>query len=157
DQRRLVGRAPDAAAAPAAAPAADGRHGASAPSRHHPAGPARCGVLGPGQPALGAASGAGGGGAVALNGAARGCGPADIFQLIGIQRKTGVLSLKSGEKTVLVSFLSGGVVSADSSERALEDRLGSVLVKSGKVTERQLHEALKTQKTTLQRLGKILI
>ena len=95
--------------------------------------------------------------AVALNGTLRDFGLADIFQLIGIQRKTGVLSLKSGDSQVNVSFLSGGVVSADSSERALEDRLGSVLVKSGKVTERQLSDALKTQKVSLQRLGKILI
>ena len=94
---------------------------------------------------------------MALNGTLRDFGLADIFQLIGIQRKTGVLSLKCGDKTVLVSFLSGGVVSADSSERALEDRLGSVLVKSGKITERQLGDALKTQKASLQRLGKILI
>jgi hypothetical protein len=94
---------------------------------------------------------------MALNGTLRDFGLADIFQLIGLQRKTGVLSLRSGDTTVTVSFLSGGVVSADSSERPLEDRLGSVLVKSGKVTERQLSEALKSQKTSLQRLGKILI
>ena len=94
---------------------------------------------------------------MALNGTLRDFGLADIFQLIGIQRKTGVLSLRSGDNTVTVSFLSGGVVHADSSERALEDRLGSVLVKSGKVTERQLSDALKTQKASLQRLGKVLI
>jgi len=95
--------------------------------------------------------------ALALNGTLRDFGLADIFQLIGIQRKTGVLSLKSADRQVLVSFLSGGIVSADSSDRALEDRLGSVLVKSGKVTEKQLGDALKTQKISLQRLGKILI
>jgi len=58
---------------------------------------------------------------------------------------------------VTVSFVDGNVVSADSQHKKLEDLLGSVLVKSGRVSERQLQEALKTQKRTLQRLGNILI
>jgi hypothetical protein len=94
---------------------------------------------------------------MALRGTLKDFGLADIFQLIGIQRKTGVLILTHGEHRVLVSFLAGNVVSADSSERALEDRLGAVLVKSGKITSRQLSEALKVQKQTLQRLGTILV
>lgn len=94
---------------------------------------------------------------MALKGTLKDFGLADIFQLIGIQRKTGVLVLINGDRRVTVSFLAGAVVSADSSERALEERLGAVLVKSGKITARRLEEALKTQKQTLQRLGKILI
>jgi len=93
---------------------------------------------------------------MALKGTLKDFGLADIFQLIGIQRKTGVLVLTSGESRVTVSFLSGSVVSADSSERTLEDRLGTVLVKSGKITSRQLADALKSQKLNPQRLGKIL-
>ena len=84
-------------------------------------------------------------------------GLADIFQLIGIQRKTCVLVLKHGDTQVVVSFLSGGVVSAGSSDQALEERLGSVLVKSGKITDRQLSDALKVQKSTLMRLGRVLV
>lgn len=94
---------------------------------------------------------------MALKGTLRDFGLADIFQLIGIQRKTGVLVLSNGNRKVTVSFLSGGVVSADSNDHPLEDRLGAVLVKSGKITDRQLAEALKTQKSTLQRLGRILV
>lgn len=94
---------------------------------------------------------------MALKGTLRDFGLADIFQLIGIQRKTGVLELRNGDRQVRVSFLAGGVVSANTSNRSFEERLGAVLVKSGKITDRQLGEALKTQKNTLQRLGRILV
>ena len=94
---------------------------------------------------------------MALRGTLRDFGLADIFQLIGIQRKTGVLKLSNGERKVIVSFLSGSVVSADSTKPALEDRLGSVLVNSGKITEKQLAEALKVQKGNLKRVGRILV
>jgi hypothetical protein len=49
------------------------------------------------------------------------------------------------------------VVMADSSARRLEDRLGNVLVKQGKIARERLDEALSVQKQTLQRLGHILV
>jgi hypothetical protein len=49
------------------------------------------------------------------------------------------------------------VVSADSSNKRLEDRLGNVLVKQGKLSKDKLEEVLQTQKATLQRLGHVLI
>ncbi len=94
---------------------------------------------------------------MALEGTLKDFSLADIFQLIGIQQKTGVLTLKSEEDVVTVSFESGSVVSADSQKKKLEDLLGSVLVKSGRITESQLQNALRIQKRTLQRLGHILI
>ena len=94
---------------------------------------------------------------MALEGTLQDFSLADIFQLIGIQQKTGVLTLSCSEDVVTVSFLEGAVVSADSQKKKLEDLLGSVLVKSGKVTEDQLQEALRNQRRTLQRLGHILI
>src|SRR2546425_11848850 len=80
-----------------------------------------------------------------------------IFQLIGIQKKTGVLTLKNDKEVVTVSFVEGSVVSADAFHRRLEDRLGTVLVKSGRITETQLQEALRIQKNTLKRMGSILV
>jgi hypothetical protein len=95
---------------------------------------------------------------MALEGTIQDFGLPDIFQLIGLQRKTGILSLtheKDGE-TVTVTFENGMVVMADSSANRLEDRLGNVLVKQGKVTRERLEESLAVQKQTLQRLGHIL-
>lgn len=81
----------------------------------------------------------------------------DILQLIGIQRKTGILSMENDQDTVTVQFFQGQVVGADTRLRTLEDLLGSVLVRTGKITEAQLREVLALQKQTLQRLGYILV
>lgn len=93
---------------------------------------------------------------MALEGTIKDFGLPDIFQLIGLQRKTGILTLKSEKEQVTVTFENGMVVNADSSAKRLEDRLGNVLSKQGKVTKEKLEEALATQKATLQRLGHIL-
>src|SRR2546425_2278093 len=93
---------------------------------------------------------------MALEGTLRDFSLADIFQLIGLQRKTGVLTLRTKDDTVTVTFLDGKVVGADSLTHRLENRLGTVLMKSGMLTSEQLTRALEIQKETLQRLGFIL-
>src|SRR6266852_427213 len=93
---------------------------------------------------------------MALEGTLRDFSLADIFQLIGLQRKTGVLTLSGKDDTVTVTFLDGKVVGADSGSHRLETRLGHVLMKSGMLTQDQLARALEIQKETLQRLGFIL-
>jgi hypothetical protein len=94
---------------------------------------------------------------MALEGTIKDFGLPDIFQLIGLQRKTGLLTLKNEKENVTVTFENGMVVMADSSSKRLEDRLGSVLVKQGKLSRERLDECLQTQKATLQRLGHILV
>jgi len=95
---------------------------------------------------------------MALQGTIKDFGLPDIFQLIGLQRKTGILTLANDrdKETVTVTFENGMVVMADSSGRRLEDRLGNVLVKQGKISRERLEEALGIQTKTLQRLGHIL-
>lgn len=94
---------------------------------------------------------------MALEGTIKDFGLPDIFQLIGLQRKTGVLTLTSDKENVTVTFENGMVVMADSSAKRLEDRLGHVLVKQAKLSKERLDEALQTQRATLQRLGHVLI
>jgi hypothetical protein len=94
---------------------------------------------------------------MALQGTLKDFSLADIFQLIGLQKKTGVLTLRGGAEVVTVSFLEGDVVTADSVPKRLEDRLGSVLVRSRQVEQAQLQEALMIQKQTLKRLGAVLV
>src|SRR5881394_3539291 len=93
---------------------------------------------------------------MALEGTLKDFSLADIFQLIGLQRKTGVLTLRAKDDTVTVTFLDGKVVGADSLSHRLENRLGNVLLRSGVITQDQLARALEIQKETLQRLGFIL-
>ncbi len=94
---------------------------------------------------------------MALEGTLRDFSLSDIFQLIGLQRKTGVLTLRSAEDVVTISFLDGKVVGADSLNKHLEDRLGQVLLKTGVLTGVELDAALKTRMETLERLGHILL
>ena len=94
---------------------------------------------------------------MALQGTLKDFSLADIFQLIGLQKKTGVLTLRGEDETVTVSFLEGSVVAADSLPKRMEDRLGTVLVKSRQITQQQLQDALKVQKQTRRRLGNVLV
>lgn len=94
---------------------------------------------------------------MALEGTLRDFSLADIFQLIGLQRKTGVLTLRSQEDVVTISFLDGKIVGADSLHKRLEDRLGQVLLKSKAISREALERALAVQRETLERLGHILL
>jgi hypothetical protein len=94
---------------------------------------------------------------MALQGSIRDFGLPDIFQLIGLQRKTGVLTLKRADESITVTFENGMVVNADTTQKRNEDRIGSLLVKQGRLSEEQLEEVLQKQKATLQRLGHVLV
>jgi hypothetical protein len=94
---------------------------------------------------------------MALSGTLKDFALPDIFQLIGMQRKTGLLTLESDRETVTVVFEQGMVVHADSTVRRLDDLLGSVLVRQGKMRKDVLEEALSKQKVSMQRLGFILV
>jgi hypothetical protein len=94
---------------------------------------------------------------MALEGTLRDFSLADIFQLIGLQRKTGVLSLRSPDDVVTISFVDGKVVAADSLTDRLEDRLGQILIKTGAISAEELTASLKEQMETLERLGRVLL
>lgn len=93
---------------------------------------------------------------MALSGTLRDFALPDIFQLIGMQRKTGLLTLESERETVSVVFEQGMVVHADSTVRRLDDLLGNLLLRQGKLRKEVLEEALAKQRQSMQRLGFIL-
>lgn len=84
-------------------------------------------------------------------------GLGDLFKLIEVQSKTGVLTVSADNDTIGVSFDSGRIVSADWETRVGGKKLGNLLIKSGKVTEEQLKEGLLRQKQNSQPLGYILV
>ncbi|MFQ5669885.1 MAG: DUF4388 domain-containing protein [Acidobacteriota bacterium] len=94
---------------------------------------------------------------MALEGTLRDFSLADIFQLIGLQRKSGTLTLKGPDDTVAVTFEKGHIVKAESESRRLEDRLGHVLIKTGKVASEALARVLMIQRETGHRVGDILL
>ena len=81
----------------------------------------------------------------------------EIFQMLGLQRKTGVLSVEGEDDSVTISFLGGSVVAAESRARRLDNRLGNLLLRAGYVTQEQLDQVLKIQKETQQRMGFLLV
>ncbi len=94
---------------------------------------------------------------MALAGTLKDFNLSDIFQLISLQKKTGYLTLRSEVDVVTVTFYEGSVVGAESLNKRLEDRLGHVLVKTGRISKEELTKALEIQRETLQRLGYILV
>ncbi len=94
---------------------------------------------------------------MALEGTLKDVGLSDIFQLLQLQQKTGVLTVFRGKEVVTVSFDKGMVVFADEFQRSEQERLGSVLLKAKLVTSQDLLRAVEMQKQTLQKLGFILV
>lgn len=81
----------------------------------------------------------------------------DIFQILGLQRKTGVLTVQGSEDTITISFRDGQVVSAQSAAHPLANRIGGLLVRAGRIGSRELDRMLEQQKQTGQRLGSLLL
>jgi hypothetical protein len=94
---------------------------------------------------------------MALEGTLRDFSLADILQLIALQHKTGLLTVRSPGDTVTLGFVDGQLVSAESSAQRLDTRLGTVLVKTRRLSPESLARALEMQAQTLQRLGFILL
>lgn len=81
----------------------------------------------------------------------------DILQLISLQKKTGLLTLRGVDDTIILGFDGGALVSAESQARRLDTRLGTLLVKTRSLSPEGLAKALEIQGQTLQRLGFILL
>ena len=94
---------------------------------------------------------------MALEGTLRDFSLADILQLISLQHKTGLLTVRGPADTVTLGFLDGMLVLAESTAQRLDTRLGTVLVKTRRLTAEGLARALEMQAQTLQRLGFILL
>ncbi|MBI3606804.1 MAG: DUF4388 domain-containing protein [Nitrospirae bacterium] len=93
---------------------------------------------------------------MSLEGSIKDFGLSDIFQLILVQQKTGLMSIKHQSRRASVGFVKGMVVSAQVDEEEGMERIGEVLVRAKRVTAQQLEDALKTQQEG-QYLGQILV
>src|SRR5512139_2962536 len=95
---------------------------------------------------------------MALEGTFKDFGLADIFQLVGLQKKTGILTVRGRPgQLVTISFEHGAVVFADEFERGESERLGNVLQRTRRVSPEQLARAMEIQKSTAKRLGYVLV
>ncbi len=81
----------------------------------------------------------------------------DLFRLLSLQKKTGLLQLTEKAEKVDIFFLQGEIVDLNWLTRPAEKKLASVLVKSNLLTTEQANQAINRQKGTGQKLGFILI
>ncbi len=81
---------------------------------------------------------------------------ADIVQLIGLQRKSGMLTLEGAEDSLTVTFQEGAVVWVQSARLPWEQRMAQILVPRGLVTPAQFQEAVSLQRQTGKKLRVIM-
>ena len=96
---------------------------------------------------------------MAIEGPLRELALTDVFQLLDLSRKTGVLSIApegGRQRPALVRFDRGAVTGAELGQA--HERLGHLLLRAGKVTEAQIAAARRTQQVGPGRaLGTILV
>ncbi|MBI5746704.1 MAG: DUF4388 domain-containing protein [Nitrospirae bacterium] len=80
---------------------------------------------------------------MSLEGRLEDLGLPDIFQIIGLSKRSGALTIVRQEGTGRLVFCQGQVVYASSDNKS---RLGYTLVKKGLISNKDLENALKTQK-----------
>ncbi len=96
--------------------------------------------------------------AVALHGNLRDFGIAEVFQLIGQQRKTGLLVVGEGSDAVFLSFDEGRVVAGGTTlQQAEGGALGSQLVRSGYLTRDQLRDLVSESARSARPLPDLLL
>jgi hypothetical protein len=93
---------------------------------------------------------------MALEGTFKDFHVADIVQLVGLQRKTGILTLEGEEDTLSLTFQEGAVVWAQSTRTPWEQRIKGPLLARGLLKAAQLEEAVILQKETGRKLPTIL-
>ena len=94
---------------------------------------------------------------VALRGNLRDFGVGEVFQLIGQQRKTGVLEVSNDAGRIHVLFDAGGVVAAAPVRDQADVAVGELLVRRGQLGEDALERARKQCAVSLARLGPHLV
>lgn len=93
---------------------------------------------------------------MAIRGSLKEASVPDVLQLLALGQKTGCLSIIDRSNIAHVYFDRGNICYASIVNR--RDRLGDILVKSGKITQDQLDRAIEAQaKRRDKRLGELLI
>jgi hypothetical protein len=84
-------------------------------------------------------------------------GIAEVFQLIGQQRKTGVLEISHERISVRLVFESGAVVCAEPMSEREDAAFGDLLLRCGALTRERLAELQREAETSLRRLSAVAL
>ena len=81
----------------------------------------------------------------------------DLFHMLSLQKKTGLLHLSEGKERLELLFIQGELIDLNWLTRPEEKKLATVLVKDRLLTKEQGTHAMRRQRDTGQKLGFILI
>lgn len=81
----------------------------------------------------------------------------ELMQMMEMLRKSGCLTISSGDESVAFYFREGTIVGTSCHPKKPDDLLGQILVHRGRITAEQIGDALRMQPASRRRLGEILI
>jgi Mrp family chromosome partitioning ATPase len=84
-------------------------------------------------------------------------GVSDLYRLLTLQKKTGLLHLSDGKEELELFFFQGDLVDLKWLKRPEEKKLAAILTAGGQITKEHAQHAIDKQKHTGQKLGFILI
>ncbi len=94
---------------------------------------------------------------MALEGSLRDFDLFSLFNMIKTQGKSGTLVLSRGQEFVKIFFDQGDIVGCDSNQVRMEDRVGAMLVRLGRLSGDELLGMIQKQRQTLKRMGSLLL
>ena len=94
---------------------------------------------------------------MALEGSLRDFDLFSLFNMIKTQGKSGTLVLSRGQEFVKIFFDQGDIVGCDSNQVRMEDRVGAMLVRLGRLSGDELLSMIQKQRETLKRMGTLLL
>ncbi len=94
---------------------------------------------------------------MALEGSLRDFDLFSLFNMIKIQGKSGTLVLSRGQEFVKIFFDTGEIVGCDSNQVRMEDRVGTMLVRLGRLSGEELMHIVQLQRQTLKLMGTLLL
>jgi hypothetical protein len=94
---------------------------------------------------------------MALEGSLRDFDLFSLFNMIKTQGKSGTLVLSRAQEFVKIFFDQGEIVGCDSNQVRMEDRVGAMLVRLGRLSGEELMAMINRQRQTLKRMGTLLL
>jgi hypothetical protein len=94
---------------------------------------------------------------MALEGSLRDFDLFSLFNMIKTQGKSGTLVLSRAQEFVKIFFDEGEIVGCDSNQVRMEDRVGAMLVRLGRLSGEELLAMIQRQRQTLKRMGTLLL
>jgi hypothetical protein len=80
----------------------------------------------------------------------------NVLQFLGMESATGILTLKRGRTRVTITLDEGNALDVEHSDKPKEQRLGALLVESGRITVDELESVMEERRRGLAPLGTIL-